>query len=74
MTDDELSKLLGIAEDDPRKDKAIASISPKKRALYERMASVGMEVELWQAGLGPKPKGVLIDTVRDVIRRRHGND
>jgi hypothetical protein len=59
MTDLELAKFLGMA-DDGRWPKAIASLEPKKRALYERMAVVTMEIELYDAGLGPKPTGVII--------------
>ena len=36
----------------------------------DRMANLEIEINLWQHGLGPKPKGVLIDTVRDTKRRR----
>jgi len=64
MTDDELATFLGIKPDDPLKDKFIASITPLKRAVFERMASLTMEVDLWQDGLGPKPKGVLIDLAK----------
>jgi len=70
MTDDELASFCGLKQDDPLRDKFIRSLSPNKRSLFERMAAVEMEVELWQAGLGPKPQGVLIDTDRDTKRRR----
>jgi hypothetical protein len=70
MTDEELATFCGLNAEDPLRGKFIQSLSPGKRALFERMASVEMEVELWQAGLGPKPTGVLIDTERDTKRRR----
>jgi hypothetical protein len=63
MTDEELAKFLGIHNDE-RWPRAIAKLAPEKRATYERMAGVAVEAELWTAGLGPKPAGVLIDTER----------
>lgn len=71
MTDAELEKFLGIdrcsAAD---REKVMKSITPAKRSLYEEMARVEMETALWIDGLGPKPKGVLIDTVRSTKRRK----
>lgn len=48
----------------------IPKLSTERRALYDRMVQVEVEAELWIAGLGPKPAGVLIDTERSVSRRR----
>jgi hypothetical protein len=59
VTDLELARYLGIA-DDERWPGAIARLDPKKRAAYERMAQVEMELNLWAAGLGPKPAGVIV--------------
>lgn len=59
MDDLELAQGLGIA-DDPRWPRAIAKLDPKKRATYERMLSVAFELNLWQAGLGPKPENVIV--------------
>lgn len=59
MTDEELAKFLGI-HDDERWPRAIAKLDPKKRAAYERMADVCVEIDLWQAGLGPKPANVIV--------------
>lgn len=70
MTDDELATFCGLAADDPLRGKFIATLSPDRRALFERMATIEVEVDLWQAGLAPKPAGVLIDTVKDTKRRR----
>jgi hypothetical protein len=70
MTDDELATFCGLAPDDPLRDKFVQTLSPEKRALFDRMATIEVEVALWQDGLGPKPEGVLIDTVEDVKRRR----
>jgi hypothetical protein len=59
MTDAELQVFLGIAG---KKGCAeiMASITPEQRAVYDRMADVEREIELWQAGLGPKPEGVIV--------------
>lgn len=70
MTDEELAAFCGLKPDDPMRHKFVQSLSPSKRALFERMAILETEIELWHAGLGPKPTGVLIDTERDVKRRR----
>lgn len=68
MDDKALAEFLGILDDD-RWPKAIASLTPEKRAAYEYMAQVCVELDLWQAGLGPKPIGVLVDFER---RRPNG--
>lgn len=70
MTDDELADFCGLKPDDPLREQFVKTLSPERRALFERMATVEIEVNLWQAGLGPKPAGVLIDTVRATKRRR----
>ena len=59
MTDHELAKFLGLA-DDPRWPQAIAKLEPKKRTAYEHMADVCMRINLFEAGLGPKPEGVIL--------------
>jgi hypothetical protein len=59
VTDLELAKFLGIA-DDERWPRAIAKLDQKKRAVYERMSDVCIELELWQAGLGPKPANIIV--------------
>lgn len=69
MTDAELQTFLGIAGT-KECGKIMASITPEQRALYESMASLETEVELWLDGLAPKPKGVLIDLARGSRRRR----
>lgn len=71
MTDRELAKLLGIDPDtEPKWQKVIDGLTPLRRQLYERMADLEVDVALWAEGLGPKPAGVLIDTVKDTKRRR----
>lgn len=68
MTDAELQTFLGIANT-KECAKIMASITPQQRALYDSMATIETEVELWLAGLGPKPAGVLIDMDRGRRRR-----
>ena len=55
MTDAELTKYLGFKPEDDQMKVArfIAELSPERRALYDRM----YEVDLWTAGVGPKPRG-----------------
>ncbi len=59
MSDAELAAFLGIIND-PRWPGAIARLDPAKREIYERMADVEMELNLWQAGIAPMPKGVIV--------------
>jgi hypothetical protein len=54
-----LAKFLGLA-DDARWPSAIAKLTAKQRATYERMANVCIELDLWQAGLAPKPENVIV--------------
>ncbi|HSM79192.1 MAG TPA: hypothetical protein VLT57_16250 [Bryobacteraceae bacterium] len=62
MSDEQLSAYLGFKpEDDQVKvAKFIAELAPARRALYDRMAQVEIELNLWTAGLGPKPTGVIV--------------
>jgi hypothetical protein len=59
MRDFELAKFLGIAADE-RWPRAIGKLDPKTRATYERLANVTTEINLWQAGLGPRPINVIL--------------
>jgi hypothetical protein len=68
VTDAELAKFLGI-ENEPKCAAMIAALTDK-RASFERMAEVEVELHLWMKGVGPKPTGVLIDTERRVKHRR----
>ncbi len=67
MTDEQLIEFMGLKGH--RMAKAVvAQLTPEKRALYEDMAKVEAEVELWIAGLGPKPAGIMIDFDRKTSR------
>jgi hypothetical protein len=61
MTDDELMEFIGIKRCSPEaRAKIMARITPAKRAHYESMADTVVELNLWAAGLGPKPQGVIV--------------
>lgn len=68
MTDEELARYLNLTPDEAAI--VIPKLSPERRATYERMRQVEAEAELWAAGLGPKPDGVLLDTQRSMRRRK----
>jgi hypothetical protein len=68
MTDTELAKYLHLKPEDAAI--VIPKLTPAKRAVYDRMRQVEIECELWTAGLGPKPQGVLIDTERSTRQRK----
>ncbi len=61
MMDAELTDFLGIADCAPEKVRRyLAAMPPEKRATYERMAEVTLELQLWEQGLAPKPEGVIV--------------
>jgi hypothetical protein len=68
MTDDELQEYLHLTPTEAMI--VIPKLTPQRRAVYDRMKQVEIDVTLWTEGLGPKPQGVLIDTERSTKRRR----
>lgn len=58
VTDEELA--LYLCPDSQAGGLQIVRAYPEKRALWERMHAVEGEISLWQAGLGPKPHGVIV--------------
>lgn len=58
MTDQELATYLRLTPEEAAI--ALPKISPERRAVYERMAVIEGEVDLWQRGLGRRPKGVIV--------------
>ena len=68
MNDAELAEYLHLTPADAAI--IIPKLTPEKRAVYDRMKQVEIEAALWVNGVGPKPEGVLIDTERDIKRRR----
>lgn len=67
LSDEQLIKFLGI-DGNPMAQAVVDALSPQKRALYDRMATIEIELDLWQQGLGPKPQGVLVDFDRKAFR------
>lgn len=70
MTDEEMAAFVGLSPEEENRVGFVKGLSPEKRALFERMAVLELQVKLWQDGLGPKPAGVLIDTERSTKRRK----
>ena len=68
MTDEEMATFLGIPADEPKRLAVVKALSSGKRAVFERMATLEIELKLWQDGLGPKPTGVLLDFPRKAFR------
>jgi hypothetical protein len=68
MTDAELAEFL-TPDDVALGLKIVGRMTLEKRATYERMSSVVDEIALWEAGLGPKPQGVIMTTPRGKYRR-----
>jgi hypothetical protein len=63
MTDRQLAVYLNILHW-PNWEEAIKAFSAQRRATFDRMADLEKEIDLWAQGLGPKPKGVLVDSAR----------
>lgn len=68
MTDAELVEYLHLTP--AQAAIVLPKLTPEKRAIYDRMKQVEIEAALWVNGLGPKPTGVLLDTERDIKRRK----
>lgn len=67
MTDEQMAEYLGL-KGHPKMLAVVRNLSPQRRRLYERMAEVEVEIELYEAGLAPKPQGVIL-TYRKAKRR-----
>jgi hypothetical protein len=68
MTDAELTEYLHLTPAEAAI--VIPKLTPDRRAVYDRMKQVEIDAALWAEGLGPKPRGVMIDTERSTRRRR----
>jgi len=66
MSDEELAKYLYLSPSEAAI--VIPKLTPARRAVYDRMASLETEIFLWQNGLAPKPTGVLMDFPRKAFR------
>lgn len=60
MTDPELSLALNLHDEPWGGLRIIANMHPEQRASYERLVHLGDEMNLWSAGVGPKPLGVIV--------------
>lgn len=54
MTDQELTDELGVTLE------VVRLLKPADRARYEHLVGVAREVQLWEAGVGPRPTGVIM--------------
>lgn len=63
MTDEQMAVYLGFSAD-PVGIRTVRALPEEKRALFERMATLEHEINLWTEGLGRKPSGVMIDLDR----------
>ncbi len=64
LPDDDLLDFLGFKPDDfrdPDHKAAVLARLAAKRATYERMAALTVELQLHEQGLAPLPAGVLVD-------------
>jgi hypothetical protein len=54
MSDEQLAAEMHIAVE------LVPKLSEKARAAYENLIRVGRELAAWEAGVGPKPEGVIV--------------
>ena len=66
LTDEELRAFINVTPEEFAKIKP--RIGPKERATYEAMHKLCGDIELWEAGLGPKPTNAIICGPRQVRR------
>ncbi|HKT54519.1 MAG TPA: hypothetical protein VJP88_08700 [Caulobacteraceae bacterium] len=60
MTDDDLAKAMNCSVED------VGKLTPGMRATCERLIQVGDQANLYMAGLGPKPAGVILCGPRQI--------
>lgn len=65
MTDEELAAAR-CPDDAATGLRIVATFTPEKRATYERLVTLGDEINLWSAGVGPKPAGVIVCGPRQI--------
>ena len=67
MTDEQLGAELW--PDNPEMGvRAVRAMTPEKRATYERLVTLADEINLWTAGVGPKPAGAIICGPKQIRR------
>lgn len=59
-----LARWLGISPE------FVRTLPAEKRAAFERMRRVEIEISAWRTGAGPRPRGVLMDFPRPKRRPR----
>lgn len=62
MTDEAFATFLNIPLE------LVSKFKPEVRARYEALAIKSFEVELYDAGIGPKPVGVIVDYDRRMTK------
>jgi hypothetical protein len=65
LTDNQLAVFLCIPVS------LVSKIDPVKRKVYEALAKLELDIQLWQTGLAPKPDYAIIDEPRRKNRRSH---
>ncbi len=73
MTDAQLAVFMGLDPTKPEHMAAVANLKPQKRAVYESMAKLASQLNLWTEGLAPKPT-VMVKMARRRYRRRTWRD
>jgi len=66
MNDEELAAYLHLTQQEAAI--VIPKLTRERRAVYDRMKSLETEIFLWENGLGPKPKNVLMDFERKAFK------
>lgn len=70
MTDEQMAAFMGLEPGNTKHMAVVKALPASEREMFESMARLEHEVELWAAGLGPKPTGVMIDMARGPRRGR----
>jgi hypothetical protein len=63
MTDAQIGAALAPGDTPDVQGRLVAALG-EKRAIYARLIEVGDEIDLWLAGVAPRPAGVIISHSR----------
>jgi hypothetical protein len=58
MTDDDLTKFLGLTPAEA--EVILPTLTQSLRQTYERLHDAEMAIRLWQQGVAPLPKGIIV--------------
>lgn len=58
MTDEQLANELNLSAEEAAI--IIPKLTPEKRAIYEKLCETATDLVLWQQGVSPKPKGIIV--------------